>query len=263
MAWNLNAQSIQSEEGVYYKGPMKLTGEKIGASLWLPIMWQTLPLSDTKVNKSLVLVHENKKLHIEIYPNEFNAVDAIGYLQTNVILPTGELLTPTNHVEKLSPSIYRARFNESSIDNHRKVIAYIILGPQHRSLSLFGFYETQDEHEMNNYLIKFVTSISFTPTKLLPDDHKRVKDKLSGGRFVYYSQEAGYSLKKEIWLCSDQRYFMQQRQYLSSGTWRVQGKKLIFKDSDASESSVDIEVDNNAILFNGIRVYRLGNRKCR
>jgi len=258
----LYAQAVPSQDGLYYKGPMKLTGKRIGASMWLPLHWQTLPLKLTSKNTMLVLHHEQKPLNIEIYPNDFNAFQAVQYLQKNIILPTGTLLTPSKRVEKISSLLYRATYNENDLTNKRKVIAYILIGPQHRSLSFFGFYDVADEYEMKSYLLKFVKSVSFTPTRPLPETNKAIKDKLSGGRFVYYSQKNGYSTKKEIWLCSNQKYIMHKHHQESYGTWRIQDEKLVFKHYDATESFVDIKSEDGAIYFSGVRVYRLKNRKC-
>ena len=259
----LYAEMVPSSQGAYFKGPMKLTGEKIGASIWLPLTWKTLPLQATKKTKSLVLVHQEKALSAELYPSEYNAFEAVQYLQKNIILPTGVLLTPLRRVQKISSSIYKAYFNESNINTKRKVIAYVVLGPQHRSINLFGFYDLQDEAAMESYMLKFVKSVSFTPMKHLHTGYKNLEDKIAGGRFVYYSQKGGYSTKKEIWLCSDRRYIMHKNHMETYGTWRIQDGQLIFKHHDAMESFVDIEAKGSAIYFSGVRVYRLGNRKCR
>ena len=112
-------------------------------------------------------------------------------------------------------------------------------------------------------MLKLVNSVGFTPTKQLPTANKNIEEKIAGGRFVYYSQKGGYSTKKEIWLCSNRHYIMHKNHMETYGTWRIQDGKLVFKHRDATESFVDIEAKGSAIYFSGVRVYRLGNRKCR
>ncbi|MEA3372965.1 MAG: hypothetical protein U9Q62_04665, partial [Campylobacterota bacterium] len=91
--------------------------------------------------------------------------------------------------------------------------------------------------------------------------------------FTYYETVGLYSEKRELWLCSNDRFILRAHQAVGGGTsgmlleyrgsWLVTDNVLKLHYADGSQKMILLREEGNAIFFNESRSYRLTNRVCR
>lgn len=97
--------------------------------------------------------------------------------------------------------------------------------------------------------------------------------RLKGVHVAYVKRDGAYDDKRELWLCSNRRYLIEEERTVAGGMsrvkeqklgrWSVENKQLILQGDDGMDRQINVKLQDKALLFDGHRSYELGNHKCK
>lgn len=251
-----------------YTGPKKLTVSSLGVSMGLPNHWSALA---TK-GKGLKLFQEKSRDIMLLRSKTMSRDEALTYLNARHILQDGTKVFPQERVERLNSRIYRRAFTSNGGIDRPSYLAYVVLGPQKRTILVWVTYENGHASSIKATSMSLVQSLSFTPTRQLQTTQQDLRKRLKGVHLAYMKRDGAFDDKRELWLCTNKRYLLMQSRTVAGGMsrvkeqkmgeWKVENGSLILHSDDGVERTIAVEIRGNALFFDGIRSFELPNHQC-
>jgi hypothetical protein len=252
-----------------YSGPKKLTVSYLGVSMGLPDHWEAV----AKKGEGLVLFQQGTKDTMVLRSKSLTVSEAVTYLNEPHYLKDSIKVFPQERIVKLNSRIYRRSYTSNGGQDRASVFIYVILGPQERAVVMKVQYDKANDSAIKAIAMNIVQALSFTPTKQLQNALQDLEMRLEGAHIVYVKRDGAYDDKRELWLCSNRRYLIQEERTVAGGMsrvqeqkfgkWSVENKQLILQGDDGIDRLIDVKLQDNALLFDGHRSYELRNHQCK
>ena len=250
-----------------YTGPKKLTVSSLGVSMGLPNHWSALA---TK-GKGLKLSQETTHDVILLRSKSMTRDEALHYLNMPHTL-NGTKVFPQERVVRLNSRIYRRTFTSNGGIKRPSYLAYVVLGPQERTILVWVTYDSAHESSIKATSMSLVQALSFTPTRQLQSAQQDLRKRLKGVHLSYMKRDGAYDDKRELWLCSNKRYLLLESRTVAGGmsrvkeqklgNWKVENEALTLHGDDGLDRIIAVELKGNALFFDGIRSFELSNHQC-
>jgi hypothetical protein len=260
--------SVELEFNKTYVGPIKLTASSLGANMGVPAHWKAI----AKKGEGLLLFQETSQDTITLRSKQFTANDALRYLNTTHYLKDNLKIFPQERIVKLNSHIFSRVYTSQGGITRAAHLIYIIVGTQSRAVVINISYDKKNENAIKAISMNIAQALSFTTTRQLKSLEHNLASRLKGLHIAYIKRDGAYDEKRELWLCSNQRYLIQENRTVAGGmsrvteqklgNWVFKNKQLILKGDDGLDRLITVELKDNALLFDGIRGYELNNRKC-
>ncbi|MGB5965399.1 MAG: hypothetical protein WBF77_01695 [Sulfurimonadaceae bacterium] len=252
-----------------YSGPIKLTVSHLGVSMGVPHRWEAV----VKKGEGLVLFQKGTKDTMVLRSKSLNISEAITYLNEPHYLKNNIKVFPQERIVKLNSRIYRRSYTSNGGQDRASVLIYVILGPQERAVVMKVQYDKANDSAIKATTMNIVQALSFTPTKQLQNALQDLEMRLKGAHIAYLKRDGAYDEKRELWLCSNRRYLLQEERTVAGGMsrvqeqklgkWSVENEQLILQGDDGLDRLIDVKLQDNALLFDGHRSYELSNHQCK
>ncbi len=260
--------SVELELDTNYSGPKKLTVSYLGVSMGLPKDWEAV----AKKGEGLVLFQKETKDTMTLRTKRFNTSQAIDYLNEPHYLKKSVKIFPQERITKINSRIYRRSYTSNGGQNRASVLIYVVLGPQNRAVVMKVKYDMAHESAIRATTMNIVQALNFTPTNRMQNTLQDLEMRLQGVHVVYVKRDGAYDDKRELWLCSNRRYMIQEDRTVAGGTsrvkeqkfgkWAVEGSELILQGNDGLDRLINVETKDRALIFDGHRSYELRNHQC-
>ncbi len=260
--------SVELKLDEIYSGPKKLTVSYLGVSMGLPRHWEAV----AKKGEGLLLFQKETKDTMRLTPKSMNLSEAAVYLNESHYL-NGKKVFPQERIVKLNSRIYYRSYTSQGGYERASHLIYLILGPQDRAVVMKVQYDRAHESAIKATAMSTVQALSFTPTKQLKNALHSLEMRLKGAHVAYVKRDGAYDDKRELWLCSNRRYLLQEERTVAGGMsrvqerkfgrWTVENKQLILQGDDGLDRLINVKLQDNALLFDGHRSYELRNHQCK
>ncbi len=264
----LSLLSVELELNKTYSGPVKLTASSLGINMGVPPHWKAI----AKKDEGLLLFQESSKDTMLLRPKQFNVNDALNYLNETHYLKNNLKVFPQERIVKVNEHIFRRAFTANGGQERASHLIYVIVGPQSRAVVMNVSYAMKNESAIKAISMNIAQALSFTVTRQLKSLESNLASRLKGLHVAYIKRDGAYDEKRELWLCSNRRYLIQENRTVAGGMSRVKEQKLgnwafehnqlVLHGDDGLDRLIKIELKDKALLFDGIRGYELTNRKC-
>ncbi len=261
--------SVELELDKNYRGPQKLTAPHLGVSMGIPRNWEAV----AKKGEGLLLFQQETKDTMVLRPKNWTVTEALNYLNEPHYLKNRTKIFPQEGIVKLNSRIYRRAYIRNGAKDQSAILIYVILGPQERAVVMRIEYDKEHDSAIKATSMNIVQALSFTPTKQLQNALQDLEMRLKGVHVVYLRRDGAYDEKRELWLCSDRRYLLQEDRTIAGGMTRVQQQKegvwsvendaLVLQGADGLDRHIDVELKDNTLIFDGQRSYELQNHQCK
>jgi len=264
----LSLFSVELELNKVYDGPVKLTVTSLGVNMGVPPHWKAV----AKQGEGLLLFQENSSDTIRLRSKELRVEDAINYLNETHYVQNNIKIFPQERIVKLNPHTFRRAYTSNGGKDRLSHLMYIVVGPQSRAVVMNISYTPKDESTIKAISMNIAQALSFTVTRQLKSLERNLETRLKGVHIAYIKRDGAYDEKRELWLCSNRRYLIQEDRTVAGGmsrlkeqklgNWSVEKDQLILQGDDGLDRFIKVEFKDNALLFDGIRGFELQNRKC-
>ncbi len=260
--------SVELKLDEIYSGPKKLTVSYLGVSMGLSRNWEAV----AKKGEGLLLFQKETKDTMRLTPKSMNLSEAAVYLNESHYL-NGKKVFPQERIVKLNSRIYYRSYTSQGGYERASHLIYLILGPQDRAVVMKVQYDRAHDSAIKATAMSTVQALSFTPTKQLKNALQSLEMRLKGAHVAYVKRDGAYDDKRELWLCSNRRYLLQEERTVAGGMsrvqeqkfgrWTVENKQLILQGDDGLDRLINVKLQDNALLFDGHRSYELRNHQCK
>ncbi len=260
---------VELELDKNYSGPKKLTVSDLGISMGLPKHWEAV----AKKGEGLVLFQKETKDTMLLRSKSLNTSKAIDYLNEPHFLKNKIKIFPQDRIVQLNSRIYRRAYTSNGGQGRASVLLFVILGPQERAVVMTVQYDSAHDSAIKATGMNIVQALSFTPTRQLKNSMRNLESRLRGAHVVYVKRDGAYDDKRELWLCSNQRYLIQEDRTVAGGMsrvqeqkygkWTVENEQLILQGDDGLDRFINVKLQDNALLFDDLRSYELRNHQCK
>ncbi len=260
--------SVELKLDEIYSGPKKLTVSYLGVSMGLSRHWEAV----AKKGEGLLLFQKETKDTMRLTPKSMNLSEAAVYLNESHYL-NGKKVFPQERIVKLNSRIYYRSYTSQGGYERASHLIYLILGPQDRAVVMKVQYDRAHDSAIKATAMSTVQALSFTPTKQLKNALHSLEMRLKGAHVAYVKRDGAYDDKRELWLCSNRRYLLQEERTVAGGMsrvqerkfgrWTVENKQLILQGDDGLDRLINVKLQDNALLFDGHRSYELRNHQCK
>ncbi len=260
--------SVELKLDEIYSGPKKLTVSYLGVSMGLSRNWEAV----AKKGEGLLLFQKETKDTMRLTPKSMNLSEAAVYLNESHYL-NGKKVFPQERIVKLNSRIYYRSYTSQGGYERASHLIYLILGPQDRAVVMKVQYDRAHDSAIKATAMSTVQALSFTPTKQLKNALHSLEMRLKGAHVAYVKRDGAYDDKRELWLCSNRRYLLQEERTVAGGMsrvqerkfgrWTVENKQLILQGDDGLDRLINVKLQDNALLFDGHRSYELRNHQCK
>ncbi len=261
--------SVELKLDEIYSGPKKLTVSSLGISMGIPRHWEAV----AKKGEGLLLFQNETKNSMLLTAKSLNLSEAAVYLNEPHYLKNSRKIFPKERIVKISSYIYYRSFTSQGGYERASHLIYIVLGPQGRAVVMKIQYAKANESAIKATAMNIVQALSFTPTKQLQNALNDLEMRLKGAHVAYVKRDGAYDDKRELWLCSNKRYMIQEDRTVAGGMsrvherkygkWSVEYEKLILRGDDGLDRLIEVKRQDRALLFDGHRSYELRNHQCR
>ncbi len=265
----LLSQLYAMEAGVAYKGPQKLTLERVGISFMLPSGWSA-SLIDSE--KPLILKPDNGDAEIIF---EYNIKPHIGTseLLHNYIEFYSLKLNYFDSIKNISSHIYYREYDVGNSELYNEAELFVVRGSRYRAAMLYGFYTPRSKVAVQNTLLNISESITFTQSYLpIYNSNSPLDTLLRGEHFVFYERYGSYSEKRELWLCSDNTMLLTSTQssvrsnsrvkIAQEGTWSLFDNELLLYLGDSNIKKYTVLKKKHTLYINEEQTFKLPNNYC-
>lgn len=252
-----------------YTGPKKLTVSQLGVNVGLPHHWNAV----AKKGEGLLLFQKDTNDTMRLRAADMNADTALNYLSEPHYLNNRDKIFPQEQIIRLSSRIFRRVYAVDGGENRPLVLLYVVLGPQERAVVMRISYDRANDSAIRATSMNIVQAISFTPTKQLKNALQDLEMRLTGAHITYARRDGAYEDMRELWLCSNRQFRLEEERTLSngmsrvkerrSGRWSVENKVLILQGDDGLDRMITVEIEDKALMFDGQRGFELENHRCR
>ena len=260
--------SVELELDKTYQGPIKLTVSSLGANMGVPPHWK----ATANEKMGLLLFQESSKDTMTLRSKQLNVNEAIGYLNETHYLKKNLKIFPQERIVKINQHIFRRTYTSNGGYDRASHLIYIVVGPQSHAVIINVRYALKNESAIKAISMNVAQALSFSATPQLKSLERNLSSRLKGLHIAYIKRDGAYDEKRELWLCSNRRYLIQEDRTVAGGMSRVKEQKLgnwdfenhqlVLKGDDGLDRLIKVELQDNALLFDGIRGYELNNRKC-
>lgn len=260
---------VELELDKEYYGPKKLTVSQLGVSMGLPHGWEAV----AKQDEGLILSQKGTKDTMVLRAKRLTASEAGIYLSEPRYVSESTKVYPRERIVQLNSRIYRRSYAATGGQTPFGVLIYVILGPQERAVVMKVQYDKANESAVKATAMNIVQTLSFTPTRQLQNALHDLDMRLKGTHIVFAKRSGGHDDKRELWLCSNQRYILQAEQTAADGMsrmqeykegkWSVEDEQLILQGDDGLETLINVRSQEHVLIFDGHRSYELENHKCK
>lgn len=260
---------VELELDKNYSGPQKLTAPQLGVSMGVPRNWQAV----AKKGEGLLLFQHETNDTMRLRSKNWTVTEALDYLNEPHYLKNRIKIFPQEEIVKLNSRIYRRAYIQNGGKDTAAILVYVILGPQERAVVMKIEYDKEHDSAIKATSMNIVQALSFTPTKQLQNALHDLELRLKGIHVVYMRRDGAYDEKRELWLCSDRRYLLQEDRTIAGGmsrvqehkegTWSVEENVLVLQGEDGLDRHIDVELKDNTLIFDGQRSYELQNHQCK
>lgn len=260
---------VELELNKNYSGPQKLTAPYLGASMGVPRNWEAIATKD----EGLLLFQQKTKDTMVLRSKNWTVTEALNYLNTPHYLKNRTKIFPQENIVKLNSRIYRRAYIQNGGKEQAAVLIYVILGPQERAVVMIIEYDKEHDSAIKATSMNIVQALSFTPTKQLQNALQDMEMRLKGAHIVYLRRDGAYDEKRELWLCSDRRYLLQEDRTIAggmsrvhqqeTGLWSIENNALVLQGEDGFDRHIEVELKDNTLIFDGQRSYELENHQCK
>ena len=261
--------SVELKLNETYSGPKKLTVSSLGVSMGIPRHWDAV----AKKGDGLLLFQKETNDIMVLVSKNLNVSEAISYLHAPHYLKNKTKIFPQERIVKINSRIYRRSYTAQGGSARASHLIYVILGPQNRAVVMKVQYDRLHDSGIKATTMSIVQALSFTPTKQLKNTLHNLQTRLNGAHIAYIKRDGAYDDKRELWLCSNRRYQLQEERTIAGGMsrvqeqkfgkWSVENRQLILQGDDGLDRIIDVSFQDNALLFDGHRSYELRNHQCR
>ena len=147
---------VELEFNKTYEGGLKLSAPRLGAHFYLPPNW------NGKIEKGQVFFMQHNKGLGYISAQRANINTVVSEMMKEQSVDNGLVLEVKGKMKKITRSLYRINYSASGGYLDYQGISYIVIGPQNRVIRLFSVFKKKDYTLMDNTLMRFAHSISFT-----------------------------------------------------------------------------------------------------
>lgn len=260
---------VELELDKNYVGPKKLTVSQLGVNMGLPHRWEAI----AKEGEGLVLFQQETQDTMVLRSKSLNISEAIAYLNEPHYLKNSVKVFPQERIVKLNSRIYRRAYSSNGGQDRPSVLIYVILGPQERAVVMKVQYAGKNDSAIKATTMNIAQALSFTPTKQLKSSIQNLEARLKGAHIAYVKRDGAYDDKRELWLCSNRRYMIQEERTVAGGMsrvheqkygkWSVENEQLILQGDDGLDRLIDVTFQDKSLLFDGHRSYELKNHQCK
>lgn len=260
---------VELELDKNYAGPKKLTVSHLGINMGLPHRWEAI----AKKGEGLVLFQKGTQDTMVLRSKSLNISEAIDYLNEPHYLKNSVKIYPQERIVKLNSRIYRRAYSANGGQDRPSVLIYIILGPQERAVLMKVEYDRKNDSAIKATTMNISQALNFTPTKQLKNSAQNLDVRLKGAHIAYIKRDGAYDDKRELWLCSNRRYLLQEERTVAGGMsrvheqkygkWSIENEQLVLQGDDGLDRLIDVRLKDNALVFDGHRSYELKNHQCK
>ena len=260
---------VELELDTNYVGPKKLTVSQLGVNMGLPHRWEAV----AKKGEGLLLFQKGTQDTMVLRSKSLNASEAIAYLNEPHYLKDSVKIFPQERIVKLNSRIYRRAYSSKGGQERPSVLIYIILGPQERAVVMKVQYAKKNDSAIKATTMNIAQALNFTLTKQLKNTVMNLELRLKGAHIAYVKRDGAYDDKRELWLCSNRRYMIQEERTVAGGMsrvheqkygkWSVENEQLVLQGDDGLDRLIDVSFQDKALLFDGHRSYELKNHQCK
>jgi len=268
LLFTISLFSVELELNKTYEGPVKLTVSSLGANMGVPPHWKAM----AKQGEGLVLFQESSKDTMLLRSKQFTVNGALNYLNETHYLKQNIKIFPQERIVKINQHIFRRAFTSNGGSDRASHLLYIVVGPQSRAVVINATYDKKNESAIKAISMNIAQALSFTATPQLKTLERNLGSRLKGLHVAYIKRDGAYDEKRELWLCSNRRYLIQEDRTVAGGMsrvkeqklgyWAFENQQLVLQGDDGLDRLIKVELKDSALLFDGIRGYELNNRKC-
>ena len=259
---------VELELDTNYEGPKKLTVSQLGISMGLPRHWDAV----AKKSEGLLLFQKETKDTMLLRAKSLSRDEGVSYLNEPHYLANKIKVFPQERIVKLNSRIFRRAYTAQGGYDRASYLIYVVLGPQNRAVVMKIRYDKSNETAIKATSMNIVQALSFTPTKQLQNALHDLEMRLKGAHVAYVKRDGAYDEKRELWLCSNRRYLIKEDRTVAGGMsrmteqkfgkWSVENSQLILQGDDGLDRLIDVNIQDNALIFDGHRSYELKNHQC-
>ena len=257
------------EMGTVYTGPKKLTAIDLGASMMLPAGWEAQLASE---RGPLVMQSLSGNTRILLEANMSVTGNPAAFLEEKKLYYGLELFSPTQ-IKRMRPSLYYRLYQVEGSDTYSQALLYLIIGPQGRSVLMYGFFEPGDYDTMRQTMMTFSDTLGFTAMRALPQQMSRLYMQLENAHFVFYARRGSFSERREVWLCRSGSAILKgiytvanntsRRAIVRKGQWSFADNVLTLALNDGSVERYRVSKQENTLYFDDAQTFRLPNYGCK
>ena len=152
----LSLFGVELEPNKLYEGGLKLTTKSLGVSFYLPPNWR----GSVQLGKPFIMTHEKKLGYMRAERARIDTV--VDEMLKDQDYNEEITFKSLNKPKRLRSTLYRINYRGRGIYRNYQGIGYIVLGPQDRVIKVFGVFKEENKTMMDNTMLRFVRSISFT-----------------------------------------------------------------------------------------------------
>ena len=266
----LTLSATEIEYNKQYQGPVKLSATNYGVAFGLSAGWSAQMLSE---KGPLFLSKEESSMQVVMHVETLDSSKVTAYLDQQFHFDSGVELFPMKGIRTLSSHLYRRTYLVNGSDFTSESVIYVTLGPQQRSVVMTGFYAPEESNMMDNFMLSMANSISFTPIRQLSGKTTPFASELAGMYLVFYEKTAGYSEKRELWLCRDKQFLFKSFRTVGSktsrvaiqeqGNWKVEEDILQLFFATGAQMNYRLRKEQGRLMLNNQKSYQLKNTLCR
>ncbi len=259
---------VELEPGRHYIGPEKLTVSYLGVSMGVPRHWE----ATAKEGEGLLLYQQGTKDTMVLRSRNFTPNEALAYLNSPHYIHRTTKIFPSEEIVRVSSRIFSRVYTASGGNGRPAYLIYIVLGPQERAAVMKVQYDRSHESAIKVIGMNIVQTLSFTPTRQLRNALKDLNMRLKGMHLAYLKRDGAYDEKHELWLCSDGVFRLQKERTVAGGMsrvheqqqgrWSIEDEELLLQGEDGVDRHISIQFQDNALIFDGYRIYELQNHLC-
>jgi len=264
----LSLFAVELEVNKTYVGPIKLTVTSLGVNMGVPPRWSAM----AKQESGLLLFQDSSNDTMLLRSKQLTVTDALNYLSETHYLTNNHKIFPQERIVKINPHLFSRVYTSHGGIERASYLIYIIVGPQSRGVIMNVNYAPKNESAIKAISMNITQALSFTATRQLKSLESNLNERLKGLHVAYIKRDGAYDEKRELWLCSNHRYLIQEDRTVAGGmsrvkeqklgNWTFENNQLVLRDDNGLDRLVKIKLQDNALLFDGIRGYELNNRKC-
>ncbi len=147
---------VELEFNKVYEGGLKLTANRLGVNFYLPLSWKGAVQND----QSFSMQHDEKLGYMTASRAKIDSV--VSEMLQEYSFTEEIILKPVTKAKKLTRTLYKIDYRGRGLYRNYQGIGYIVVGPQNRVVKVMSIFKEKNITMMDNTVMRFVRSMSFT-----------------------------------------------------------------------------------------------------